>query len=265
MISRIQVLNRLKSFLPPLEPKKPLSTSEKVDRGLVTTSIAGTFSGIIASTVKGLTRVGLASPKVTAWATPLIFVAIVLHSAGIALKAKSLFETHMFSKTFAKSAAVKEKVENYTIQHFSSAVALINGRSECERHFVKMHFDIDSEKLKSSLKKINAQAEKIFNSNDSHAKENCQRRMKRTVELLDERLLTIKKSKALVLTVALVSIVGTIVLMTTPAAPVGLALIGAGIALEVGHYFKIRSLKEKFERDMTEVTWCNHLNTQAAL
>lgn len=229
---------------------KGSTTNEKVDVGLNIVSEVGSIGDVIGVSMDGLVSVGLVAAKVAVWATPLFLVGMGLELGGLVLTTKNLVEIHKFSKTFKESANLKSKVENYALEHFSQGVALINEQSQKERSFVSKHFGIGSEKLIGMLQDIEGKAKEVFASDDEGRKAKYLHKMKSTLEFLDKRMTTLKWSKAFTIMVTTISFVAVGVLLFTPAAPLGFALLGLGAALGITHYFKMKVLTKEFENEL---------------
>lgn len=229
---------------------KGSNNSEKVDAVLNIVSEVGTIADVIATSAEGFIPLGLATVKIAVWATPLFLVALGLEMAGLVLTTKNLIETHRFSKTFEKSADLTRKVEEYSVKHFASGVASIVEGTRKGRTFVTKHFGVASENLHARLEKIQKKATEVFASTDEVRKEKYRHKMKRTMELLDKRMTTMKWSRAATITLVVLAVIGVAVLMLTPAAPVGFAILGVAAALSITHYLTMRSLDGKFEREM---------------
>lgn len=242
-LSILSIINSIRGF-------KESSLNEKCEDVLNVISEVGNLADNVATATDGLAAIGLTTAKVVVWTSPLFIVGLTLQTAGLVLTTKSLVETHIFSKAFKKSVALKEKVETYALHHFASGVDLIVERSSKGKRFVSKHFGVKSDQLMARLNKIKIKAETLEKSGDQEKKLKIQSKMKRTVELLDRRMMVMKKSKALTIVATTISIIGIIVLLTTPAAPVGFVLLGIGSIIELTHYFKMRSMTKQFKADM---------------
>lgn len=229
-----------------------LTANEKIDTALDVTSEVGRVGDSLATGIEGLGSVGLVNLQPLYWVSPLFIVGVGLQIAGILALSKSLVETHLFSRKFSKVVDLTKKGSDYSVADFTLGLEMVQNRSRKEKSFVLKHFGVDSKKLLGPLYKIKKLAENSFFHSSAKVGES-EDKMKAAMELLSKRLTATKWSKALTILIGTVTLIGVGVLLFTPAAPVGFALLAIGSVAAIRYYFAVKAQTAQFEEELRKI------------
>lgn len=218
--------------------------SSKVDAGLTAVSEVGNLGDATATFCKGLGAVGLVAAEAVSWATPLCIASSCLTLAGVVVLTKHIAEKTRFQNKFVEEAGLVKNENSYTLEDFKKGINFVKEGSNTKK------FYDDETKLMERLSQIQITAEKKLSSQDKTENEEGQKILHTTMNSLKNRISTKKWSDALSLLAAAVGLIGFVIIFT-PLAPVGLALLGISPIISLGNlaYRKIRT--QQFEEALS--------------
>lgn len=226
-----------------------VSISEKIDALLGVTAAVGSLGEITANIAEGLTAVGLVAAKAIAWATPLGLICAGIQVANMVLTAKSLAETHRFSKIFNQVARWDRPVEECLLEDYKKMRQLIEKEQTQEKSFIDKHFKTNGDHLIERLQAIESKAQLMLASANPLDISQAKNDLKRTMQALSKRMTTKKWSNALSLLIGAVSFIG-VGLLFSPCPPAGFAVLALTSGMSIIQFFVEKMNTTQFEKEL---------------
>lgn len=223
--------------------------NERADAALNITAHAGNIGDATSTFAEGLGAVGAVAVTALTWATPLLGVGLALQTAGMAMTAKSMHETHRFKQIFKEEAGLSKDVSDYTLEDYRKGITAIEEKRNEQKFFISKHFGVDEDKFAESLVEIDSKAQSLLSSDEADEVLQGKKLLQDTMKTLNQRMISKNRFGALSLVIGVVSYIG-VGLLFSPVPAVGFTVLAlAGIASIVA-YKVDRTVTKRFEQEL---------------
>lgn len=223
---------------------------EKADNVLNIIDHTGTLMDMAALLADGIDALGVASAAGSV--DPLYITGAVLSCAGLVLHSKNIYETHVVQGDLNNAMLTTSQKEDNVAKGLVRAVKVIKDKQKSNCKFVRKYFDVESAKLTSRLDEISRYAVRKLDSPLPHKVEEGKKDVERTKNLLNKKLTTKKWSHAFSILTAVISLIGFGIIFS-PAAPVGVALIGLAGIFGLAHSYILKRVNKSFEKSLKAI------------
>lgn len=205
---------------------------EKIHAGLHIGRSLSSLGYSAAALGRQLVTWGAVAADSLVWVTPVSIASMVLSTAGIGIGVKGFIESHLFSKKLKKIQTTKSTPQD-VLNIFQKQRELLETKSN---GFLSNHFQIKPKHLKGRLKQIEMTAAERIQSNDAALAAKEANTLKDISDGIKKRIAASRLSNTVRIVAAVVSTIGLCVLLFTPVAPAGYALIAVSGAIMVAKY-----------------------------
>lgn len=227
---------------------------EKIDAALnISRSLA--YLGSTAVAIGNhLSSVGVIATESLSWVQPLSITSLALSAAAIGIGVKGLVESKHLSKKFD---AIHNKNFLTSQAEFRQLKASLLKKSN---GFLSQHFQIRPRLLKSELEVIELRAEEKIRSGDAKLMMEGMQDFEKVNQGIRKRIAASYVSSILRTVAAIISVIGVSVLLFTPVAPAGYALLAVSGSVMVAKFFFDRIKTNQFAKTIRTTPDSNSLD-----
>lgn len=222
----------------------------RVDSALHIFSETGSLGSSITSFAMGLVHVGVLSGKALSWINPVYIASSVLSVVAVPIYLRSIVKMRRLEHEFDKITHLSPASHEANLDDFHTALKFIKDKNAHDENFISNVFSCSEEKLINSLMLIEKRATEKLSSSDSEEHIQGRRLLNKALCDIRKRFHHVKVNSALSATAAVVSCIGAVALLFSPAAPVAYGCIAMGVGLNIGNFVYQKVKEYRFTHDV---------------